>query len=98
MSLQELAPGRGLQCGSDSHSTSISRAVHELNELEDECKGGHKGSVFGQMALQGRGKLCRPQPDLKFIPPLVEDLLGILSESHGVDAFFIFIGCADLFW
>ena len=42
------------------------------------------------MALQGRGKLCRPQPDLKFIPPLVEDLLGIPSEPHGGYTFLIF--------
>src|SRR5215208_2165773 len=42
------------------------------------------------MALQGRRKLCRAQPDLKFIPPLVEDLLGILSEPYGGYTFLIF--------
>src|SRR5829696_8381045 len=48
------------------------------------------------MALQGRGKLCRPQPDLKFIPPLVEDLLRIPSEPHGGYTFLIFATRAEV--
>src|SRR5215218_2603625 len=47
------------------------------------------------MALQGRGKLCRAQPDLKFIPPLVEYLLGSPSEPHGGYTFLIFATRAE---
>src|SRR5215218_1350030 len=50
------------------------------------------------MALQGRAKLCRPQPDLKFIPPLVEDLLGILGEPHGRYSFLNFATRAEVHW
>jgi hypothetical protein len=50
------------------------------------------------MALQGRGKLCRAQPDLKFIPPLVEDLLSFFAEPHGGDAFFVFTVSTEIFW
>src|SRR5215208_1463369 len=49
--LQVFAPGCGLKCRPESYSPSIPRAVHVLDELEDECKGGHQGTVFGQMAL-----------------------------------------------
>src|SRR5829696_4473547 len=94
--LKVFAPGCGLKRRLDAYSPSIPRAVHELDELEDECKGGHKGTVFGQMALQGRGKLCRAQPDLKFIPPLVEDLLGTLGEPHGGYTFLIFAARAEV--
>src|SRR5215207_775466 len=48
------------------------------------------------MALQGWGKICRAQPDLKFIPPLVEDLLGILGEPHGGYTFLIFATRAEV--
>src|SRR5829696_844989 len=50
------------------------------------------------MALQGRGKLCRAQPDLKFISPLVEYLLGILGEPHGGYTFLIFATRAEVLW
>src|SRR5215211_5550030 len=48
------------------------------------------------MALQGRGKLCRAQHDLKFISPLVEYLLGILGEPHGGYTFLIFATRAEV--
>src|SRR5215208_6121493 len=48
------------------------------------------------MALQGWGKICRAQPDLKFISPLVEDLLGILGEPHGGYTFLIFATRAEV--
>src|SRR5215211_7885216 len=48
------------------------------------------------MALQGRGKLCRAQPDLKFISPLVEHILGILGEPHGGYTFLIFATRAEV--
>src|SRR5688500_7954161 len=48
------------------------------------------------MALQGRGTLCRAQPDLKFIPPLVEHLLSILGEPHGEYTFLIFATRAEV--
>src|SRR5215204_3376474 len=48
------------------------------------------------MALQGRGKLCRAQPDLKVIPPLVKGLLGILGEPHGGYTFLIFATRAEV--
>src|SRR5215204_1479667 len=48
------------------------------------------------MALQGRRKLWRAQPDLKFIPPLVEDPLAILGEPHGGYTFLIFATRAEV--
>src|SRR5215204_442270 len=40
--LKVLTPGCSLKCRPESYSPSIPRAVHELDELEDECKGGHQ--------------------------------------------------------
>src|SRR5215207_8385075 len=48
------------------------------------------------MALQGRGKLCRAQPDLKFISPLVEDFMGIAGKPHGGYTFLIFATRAEV--
>src|SRR5215217_4236889 len=40
--LKVFAPGCGLKRRLDAYSPSIPRAVHVLDELEDECKGGHQ--------------------------------------------------------
>src|SRR5918998_2606288 len=48
------------------------------------------------MTLQGRRKLCRPQPDLELIPPTVEDLLGLVGEPYRGDAVLALIARAKV--
>jgi hypothetical protein len=55
--LKVFTPGCSLKRRSESHSTSLTRAIHELEELEGERQGGHERAVLGEVTLQGWGKL-----------------------------------------